>query len=145
MLQAHTLKAAPGSRHLPKRIGRGNASGHGTMATRGGKGQTARSGGSRGVQARAFKTMLQATPKLRGFRSPTPKPTTVTLADLERLFLAGDTVTLPVLQDKKLVSRQAPSAKIVDTGKLSKKLIIEGVRASKGAAEKIIAAGGEVK
>src|SRR6266571_4570977 len=43
MLQ-HELKPAPGSRRPAKRIGRGNASGHGTYATKGLKGQKARTG-----------------------------------------------------------------------------------------------------
>src|ERR1700730_7598353 len=43
MLQ-HELKPAPGSRQRRKRIGRGNGSGHGTYATKGLKGQQARTG-----------------------------------------------------------------------------------------------------
>src|SRR5712692_5960439 len=43
MLQ-HELKPAPGSRRPRKRIGRGNASGHGTYSTKGQKGQKARTG-----------------------------------------------------------------------------------------------------
>jgi large subunit ribosomal protein L15 len=43
MLQ-HELRPAPGSRRTRKRVGRGNASGHGTYATKGLKGQKARTG-----------------------------------------------------------------------------------------------------
>ena len=38
------LKKAPGSTHSTKRLGRGQGSGHGKTAGRGGKGQTARTG-----------------------------------------------------------------------------------------------------
>jgi large subunit ribosomal protein L15 len=38
MLQPHNLKPARGAKKNPKKVGRGNASGHGTSSTRGGKG-----------------------------------------------------------------------------------------------------------
>lgn len=40
----HELQKAPGSTHKTKRVGRGQGSGWGKTATRGGKGQTARTG-----------------------------------------------------------------------------------------------------
>ena len=44
-MKEHELKPPVGSRKPRKRVGRGNGSGHGTYRGRGGKGQTARSGG----------------------------------------------------------------------------------------------------
>ncbi|MCS6893300.1 MAG: 50S ribosomal protein L15 [Deltaproteobacteria bacterium] len=44
-MKAHLLRPALGSKHRRKRLGRGEASGHGKTSGRGGKGQTARSGG----------------------------------------------------------------------------------------------------
>ncbi len=145
MLQPHTIKAAKGAKHRVKRVGRGNASGHGTTATRGGKGQTARSGGQRGNQARSFKRLLQSTPKLRGFTSFKARPAEVYLEDLEKHFAAGDLVTLVTLHEKKLIPTAAKSAKILNSGSLTKKLIFQGIKTTKAAAEKITAAGGEVK
>jgi len=86
MLQPHTLKPAHGAKHSPKRVGRGNASGHGTSSTRGGKGQTARSGGSRGLARLGFRRLMQSTPKLRGFKSLNDKPIVVYISDLEKYF-----------------------------------------------------------
>ena len=43
-MQLHNLKPAEGAVRSTKRIGRGEGSGHGKTATRGGKGQTARTG-----------------------------------------------------------------------------------------------------
>ena len=43
-IQLHQLRPAPGSRHRKKRLGDGSGSGHGQTATRGQKGQRARSG-----------------------------------------------------------------------------------------------------
>ncbi len=145
MLQVHSIKAVKGSKHRPKRVGRGNASGHGTMSTRGGKGQTARSGGSRGLKMKGFKFLLQSTPKLRGFKSPLTKAAEVYLADIEKHFVAGETVTLEALQKKGIVSKNIRSAKILSTGEMKKKIIVSGVACTKGARAKIEAAGGEVK
>ncbi len=145
MLQPHTIRPARGAKHSVKKIGRGNASGHGTSSGRGGKGQTARSGGSRGIQARAFKFLLQSTPKLRGFTSIAVKPAEVSLSDLETKFNVGETVDLAALKAKRIVPRAAAAAKILSSGALNKKLTIVGIKASKVAAEKITAAGGEIK
>lgn len=145
MLNIHTIRAARGAKHGKKRVGRGNASGHGTTATRGGKGQTARSGGSHGLKMKGFKFQLQSTPKLRGFTSPRVRPAEVYLQDLEKEFAPGATVNLAALQEKKLVGKNVRAAKVVATGELKKKLTVAGLSVSAGAKEKIIAAGGEVK
>lgn len=42
---SHKLRPASGSKHRRKRLGRGESSGHGKTCCRGGKGQTARTGG----------------------------------------------------------------------------------------------------
>lgn len=144
-LQVHTLKPANGTKHAVKRVGRGNASGHGTTACRGGKGQTARSGGSRGIQRRSFKFVMQSTPKLRGFRSLNTKPAEVYLSDLEAKFKDGETVDLNTLREKKLIGLNVMAAKILNKGELKKKLVVSGVKYTKVAGEKIINAGGEIK
>ena len=43
-MQQHELRQPAGATHKKKRVGRGNASGHGTYSTKGLKGQKARSG-----------------------------------------------------------------------------------------------------
>lgn len=144
-LSIHTLKPAAGSRHRVKRIGRGNASGHGTTSTRGGKGQTARSGGSRGLKMKGFKFLLQSTPKLRGFKSPRVRPAEVYLSEIEKNFDAGATVDLAALKAKRIIGKNAGAAKIVLTGELTRKVIVSGIACSRGAADRIKAAGGEIK
>lgn len=144
MIQTHTIKAARGSRHRRKIIGRGNASGHGTYSTRGGKGQTARSGGRRGLWLKAFKPLLQSTPKLRGFKSMHKKPSEITLTALEKNFPAGATVDRAALVEKRLISKEAGAVKILATGALTKALTVVGLPGSAGATEKIKAAGGAV-
>lgn len=144
-LHVHTIHPAKGSKKAKKILGRGNASGHGTTATRGGKGQTARSGGSQGTRRRGFKRLLQSTPKLRGFNSLNEKPAEVYLSDLENKFQDGEVVNLASLKEKQLVSARAKAAKILSTGDIAKKLVVEGVASTAGAALKIKAAGGEIK
>lgn len=144
-LSVHTIKSAAGSRRRMKKIGRGNASGHGTYSTRGGKGQTARSGGSRGLNRLGFKFQLQSTPKLRGFKSRFVASAEVYLSDLQKKYEAGESVSLLNLKEKGIVPVTAKSAKVILKGTLSKKLIIENIKLSKGAAAAISAAGGEVK
>src|SRR5436190_12530730 len=45
-MKLHELKNVPGAVHRKKRVGCGEGSGHGKTSGKGGKGQTARSGGS---------------------------------------------------------------------------------------------------
>ncbi len=144
-LRAHTLKSAPGSRHSRKRVGRGNASGHGNYSGHGGKGQTARSGGNAGLKLKGFKMLLQSTPKLRGFKSLATKPMTLTLDDLEKNFNDGDVVTVASLHEKKVINKTVAAAKVVNTGELKKKLVLEGIKTTKTVAEIIKGLGGEVK
>ncbi len=145
MLQAHTITSAPGARRGPKKIGRGNASGHGTSSTRGGKGQTARSGGTRGLLKKSFKFLLQSTPKLRGFTSLRKKSAEVYLGDLEKHFQDGETVDVAALKEKNLIHENDKKAKVLNTGTISKKLVISGLMVTKAVAEKIKAVGGEVR
>ncbi len=144
MLKLNNLKPAKGSKHKAKKVGRGNASGHGTYSCRGGKGQTARSGSS-GLFLRGFKAQMQSTPKLGGFHSMNVKPDTVVLSVLEKKYQAGETVNLESLKKLKIVSKSVACAKIVNGGELTKKLNIEGLKVTKSVAEKIKSLGGEIK
>lgn len=144
-LAVHKLKASKGSRHKPKKVGRGNASGHGNYSGHGGKGQTARSGGGAGLRLKGFKRLLQSAPKLRGFKSIAKKPTEVYLNDLEEKFENGAVVNLASLKEKNLVSDNAKSAKLVGGGQLTKKLILEGIKTTASAKAMVEKAQGEVK
>ncbi len=144
-LAIHTIKPSKGAKRGMKRVGRGNASGHGAYSTRGGKGQTARSGGSHRLHSKAFKRMMQSTPKLSGFRSLAVKSAEVYLYDLEKKFNDGEVVNLTALKDKQIVGINSRSAKIVLKGTLTKKLTVEGLACTKGAKEAIEKAGGEIR
>lgn len=144
-LAIHNLKPAARSKHQKKRIGRGNASGHGTSSTRGGKGQTARAGGSHRLRLKAFKRLMQSTPKLRGFKSLKNKSAEIFVESLEKNFDNGSIINLASLKEKGLVGADEKSAKIILKGSLKKKIIVEGIACSKSAKAEIEKAGGEVK
>lgn len=140
-----TIKPSKGAKKTNKRLGRGNASGKGTYSARGLKGQRSRSGGKSGNQLRGFKSSLQKVPKLRGFKSITPKKQTVTLFTLDRIATEKDVVSPAFLEKKGIIKKAGVGVKIVATGEITKKLQIKDCLLSKGALEKIEKAGGKVQ
>jgi large subunit ribosomal protein L15 len=143
-MQQHELRQPSGATHKRKRIGRGNASGHGTYATKGMKGQKARSGG--GVAPFFEGGQLTFTRRMaykRGFRNPfRVEYESVNLSDLAR-FAAGDTVNADALRAIRLVQSDRP-LKILGDGDLAVALTVEATSFSKSAKAKIEAAGGTV-
>ena len=143
VLAIHTIKPAAGSTHRKKRLGRGNASGHGTYSTKGQKGQRARSGGRKGLKLKGFKKLLLSIPKLRGFKSPYPKPAILNLKDLNKI--SDERITPKILLEKGLVSDIKNGVKILGEGEINRRVIVEGCELSKSAKEKIEKAGGSIK
>jgi large subunit ribosomal protein L15 len=144
-MQQHELRPPKGATHKRKRIGRGNASGHGTYATKGMKGQKARSGGGvrpgfEGGQLPLVRRMAYK----RGFRNPFRiEYEEVNVGSLAR-FSAGTEVTAAVLGDAR-VTRTAKPVKVLGDGELSVALTVEAASFTKSAKEKIEAAGGSVR
>lgn len=141
-ITAHTINAHKGKSKPAKRLGRGNASGKGTYAARGMKGQKARSGGRGKTRRRGLKQALQKMPKLRGFVSMHAKKEVVSLSMLQKYFKDGDTVTPMALKKIGIVDKPHLGVKIVATGTLTKKLTIESCIATKQATDLIEKAGG---
>jgi len=144
-MRLNTLKPAAGAKKDRHRVGRGVGSGWGKTAGRGHKGQRARSGGFHKVGFEGGQMPLHRRLPKRGFNSPTREDIAeVRLSELETLQ-AGD-IDLAVLQAAGIVPRKALGAKIILSGKLSKKLNVKGdVKASKGARAAIEGAGGKVE
>lgn len=143
-MQQHDLRQPKGATHKRKRVGRGNASGHGTYATKGMKGQKARSGGGvapffEGGQLSFVRRMAYK----RGFRNPfRVEYEAVNISQLAP-FDAGSTVNADALKARRIVRSNKP-LKILGDGELSVALTVEADRFSKSAREKIEAAGGSV-
>jgi large subunit ribosomal protein L15 len=144
-MRLNTLKPAPGAHKDRHRVGRGVGSGWGKTAGRGHKGQKARSGGFHKLGFEGGQMPLHRRLPKRGFNSPTRDDIAeVRLSELETLQVAD--VNLAALQAAGIVSKKALGAKIILSGKLTKKLNVKGdVKASKGARAAIEAAGGTIE
>lgn len=144
-MQQHELRPPAGAKRPRKRVGRGNASGHGTYSTRGLKGQKARSGGGvrpgfEGGQLPLVRRMGRKRGFTNKFRVDYEE---VNVGALAR-FPAGTEVTVDALRDARLVRTNRP-VKILGEGDLSVALTVEATRFSKSARSKIEAAGGSVR
>jgi large subunit ribosomal protein L15 len=139
----HNLKRPKSARRSKKRVGRGNASGKGTYATRGLKGQRSRSGGRQGLARRsAFSQLLIRTPKLRGFKRQSPVIAVVNLATLDEHFNDGEQVDAKKLIAKRLIRKTAGGYKVLGNGILNKKLNVHAHYYSESAKKAIQKAGG---
>ena len=142
------LKYAPGSRKRVKRIGRGQGSGHGGTATRGHKGEGARSGTHyRPWFEGGQMPLIRRVPK-RGFHSPFKTVyQVVNVGTLEKLAVDGKLsdgkVTPEILYRLGVVSSKSKPVKMLGDGDLKAKLEISVHSFSKSAAQKIEAAGGK--
>src|SRR6266516_4811736 len=143
-MELNTLKPAPGSKHVRKRVARGIGSGTGKTGGRGHKGQRARSGGFHKVGFEGGQMPLQRRLPKRGFVSRSRDDTAeVRLADLARLPVGE--IDLLALKAAGLVPAAAKTAKVIKTGDLNNKAVkLTGVLATKGARAAIEAAGGSV-
>ena len=144
-MELNTIKPAAGSTKNRKRIGRGVGSGHGKTATKGHKGQKARSGGSikPGFEGGQM-PMHRRLPK-RGFTPLTKKVfALVNLCQLE-VFEAGSVVDVEALLKSGIVSDVCDGVKVLATGDLTRALTIKAHKFSASAREKITAAGGTIE
>ena len=142
-MELNNLKPASGAKHAKRRVGRGIGSGLGKTAGRGHKGQTSRAGGFHKTGFEGGQMPLQRRMPKRGFVSLTrARNIEVRLSDLEKLPVGE--VDLLVLKQAGVVPGDALSAKVILSGKLTKKVSLKGVGATKGAKAAIEAAGGSV-
>ena len=146
-LRANDLRPPPGATHPRKRRGRGNASGTGTYAGKGLKGQKARSGndirpGFEGGQLPLIRRM----PRKRGFHNRfRVEYTPINLADLSARFPAGAVVDTEGLVRARLLKRTDEACKILGNGELAHPLTVRAPKVSAAARRKIEAAGGAVE
>ena len=142
------LRYAKGSRKKVKRIGRGQGSGHGGTATRGHKGEGARSGTHyRPWFEGGQMPLIRRIPKF-GFHNPFHVEfQTVNVSSLEEYSaagkIAGGKVTPEILYTLGLVRKKAAPVKILGDGELKAKLEVSAHAFSKSAVKKIEQAGGK--
>ncbi len=126
MLSINNIKSAPGSKKTRKRIGRGNASGHGTYSGKGQKGQKSRSGVSN-LKRLGMKQQLLQTPKLRGFKSLKPKNQVLSVEIINQNFKDKEIVSQETLFKKKLIKRIDRPVKILGKEKLKVKIKFDNI------------------
>jgi large subunit ribosomal protein L15 len=141
-VEQHELRQAPGARHAKKRVGRGQASGQGTYAGRGRKGQKARNN----VRAQFEGGQMSIVRRLghkRGFRNfARIEFRAVALRDLAKHFAAGASVDAEALAAVGLIDNAQTPFKILASGELTHALSVNAPRLSEAAKAAITAAGG---
>jgi large subunit ribosomal protein L15 len=145
-LEQHQLRPPRGATRPRKRVGRGNASGTGTYAGRGLKGQQARAGYSARHAFEGGQTpLVRRLPARRGFRNPFRiEYQPVNLSALAKLP-ADSEVTPESLREAGIVRSLRLPIKVLAEGELSVALNVKAHRVSAPARAKIEAAGGTVE
>ncbi len=142
MSTLHQLHAPRNSRQRKKRVGRGQGSGMGKTAGRGGKGQKARTGNMHFEGFEGGQMPLQRRLPKFGFKSPNRlRYAIVNLGALER-FEAGAVVDEAALRGAGLVKGPMDALKILGRGTISRQLTVKAHKFSSRALESIRAAGG---
>ena len=145
-MELNSIKPAIGSTKNRKRIGRGPGSGHGKTATKGHKGQKARSGGSIKAGFEGGQMPMQRRLPKRGFKPLDRKEyAVVNLGQLE-IFEAGTSIDMETLLKHGLIgSKVLDGVKILATGELTKPLSVKAHKFSAASKGKIVAAGGTIE
>ena len=151
------LHKLPKSKANPKsrRVGRGGKKGF--SSGRGSKGQKARSGVHQGADFRGGDTPIwKLFPKRRGANKKTPikhrffqlrnaDSAVFNLERIDKLFSAGDTVSVAVLRERRMIRPIQKKIKILGQGVLTKPINFSGLKLSAQTKEKILQAGGRVE
>jgi large subunit ribosomal protein L15 len=146
MVTLHTLKAPRKSTHRKKRVGRGQGSGLGKTAGRGGKGQKARTGNMRFEGFEGGQSPLQRRLPKFGFNPPNRLAwAVVNVGELDSHFKDGATVDEKALRGAGLVKGSFDGIKVLADGKLTRKLTIKVHKASEAAKAAITSAGGSLE
>jgi large subunit ribosomal protein L15 len=130
-----------------KRVGRGNASGHGTFSCRGMNGQSSRAGGRRRPGFEGGQTSyIRRMPKIKGFTNINNiEYQVINVGDLN-IFDDNSTVNLEALYAKNLISKKNKPVKLLGgKGELEKQLTVMVHKVSSSATMKIEAKNGKVE
>lgn len=142
----HTLKNVKGATHRRKRVGCGEGSGHGKTSCKGGKGQSARSGGSIRPGFEGGQMPLYRKLPHRGFNNYEFRTeyAVVNLGDLSRLDAAVTEVNIAALVKCGLIRSDGALLKVLGDGEISRALKVTAAKFSATAKTKIEKAGGQV-
>lgn len=143
-MRLNTLRPGAGSKHAPKRVGRGIGSGLGKTGGRGHKGQKSRSGGTVRPGFEGGQMPLQRRLPKFGFNSRMARY--VAEVRLNELAATGvDIIDLAVLKQADIIREEITSARVILSGDITKAVTVKGLKVTKGAKAAIEAAGGKVE
>lgn len=144
-MKLHEMKYTEGARKNRKRVGRGNASGTGTTAGKGHKGQNARSGGGVRLGFEGGQTPIARRLPKRGFTNFTRKEYAIVNVEALNKFENGTEVTPALLIESGLVKKELDGIKVLGQGELEKALTVKANKFSKSAVAVIEKAGGKAE
>ena len=127
-------------------VGRG-ASSKGRACGHGHDGQNSRTGGGPRLGFEGGQMPLYRRVARRGFSNYPFKVENQAVArsTIDAVFEDGAVVSDATLREAGVIKGKETTAKILATGEITKKVTVEGLKLSKAAADKIVAAGGSVK
>jgi len=144
-MNLNSLQATEGSRKEAYRKGRGIGSGNGKTAGKGHKGQNSRSGGGVATGFEGGQMPLWRRLPKRGFKNVNRVTyAVVNVGDLA-VFEANTVVTMPMLIEAGLVTKEYDGVKILGAGKLEVALTVQANKFSASAEKAITAAGGKIE
>jgi large subunit ribosomal protein L15 len=142
-MKLHEIKPPAGATHYRKRVGRGNASGHGGTSTRGHKGHRSRSGFSHSYNFEGGQMPLVRRLPKRGFTHLKKDPyEIVNISQISQLFNEGDKI-LPASMQKAGLVKKGSLVKVLGSGDVKKGLEVSAHIFSAKAKDKIEKAGGK--
>ncbi len=144
-LGLHNLVAPFGARKSPKRLGRGESSGHGKTSGRGHKGQKARKSGNVRIGFEGGQNPLARRLPKKGFTSSHAKDYIVNLQNLSDHFEENSRIDHPALVAVGLVRNMAGKVKILGVGEPKKGLQLHVHGISDSARKKIENCGGSIE
>jgi len=144
-MRLHNLTNVPGAVHRKKRVGCGEGGGHGKTSTRGGKGQSARSGSSIRPGFEGGQMPLYRKLPHRGFNNYEFRTSyaVVNVGDLARLDAAVTEVNAEVLVKAGLIRSGVKLLKVLGDGEITRALKVTAQKFTGSAKAKLEKAGGQ--
>jgi large subunit ribosomal protein L15 len=143
-MRLHTLSNIKGAVHRRKRVGCGEGGGHGKTSGRGGKGQTARSGGSIRPGFEVGQMPLYRKLPHRGFNNYEFRTSyaVVNVGDLAKLDAKITEVNAEVLATAGLIRANVKLLKVLGDGEITRALKVTAHKFTGSAKAKLEKAGG---
>ena len=144
-MQLNELSPATGARKKAFRVGRGLGSGNGKTSGKGMKGQKSRAGGGVRTGFEGGQMPLYRRLPKRGFKNIFANEYAEINVETLNRFEDGATVDAVALVESGILKNVRDGVRILGNGELTKKLTVVANGFTKGAEEKIVAAGGKIE